>query len=243
MLQAISPQDEETLQAGLRHLVAAELLYQRGRPPRAKYSFKHALIQDAAYVSLLKGTRQQLHQQVAELLTTRFPEVVETQPEVVAYHYTEASCPEQAMTHWQQAGVRALGRSTYREAVGCFEQALEAWQHLPETRETREQAIDLVFDLRNALHPLGEHGRILDHLHTAKRLAETLDDRRRLGWISVYMSNYSWWMGTRSTRSNLASVRSPSTKASAISPSRSRPISAWAKPSLLWATIARPAAF
>jgi len=79
--------------------------------------------------------------------------------------------------------------------VGCFEQALAASQHFPDTRETREQAIDLVFGVRNALHPLGEHGRILDHLHTAKRLAETLDDRRRLGWISVYMSNYSWWMG------------------------------------------------
>jgi len=104
MLQAISPQDEETLQAGLMHLVATELLYQRGRPPCAKYIFKHALIQDAAYASLLKSTRQQLHQQIAQLLQARFPEVVETQPEVVAYHYTEASCPEQALTHWQQAG-------------------------------------------------------------------------------------------------------------------------------------------
>jgi predicted ATPase len=73
LLQAIAPQDEETLQAGLAQLVAAELLYQQGRPPRARYSFKHALIQDAAYASLLKRTRQQVHQQVAQVFESRFP--------------------------------------------------------------------------------------------------------------------------------------------------------------------------
>lgn len=90
-----------------------------------------------------------------------------------------------------------MEQSAYREAVLCFEQALDALQHLPEHHETLEQAIDLLFTLRNALHPLGEHGRILDYLHTAKRLAETLHDRHRLAWISVYMSNYSWWMGNQ----------------------------------------------
>jgi predicted ATPase len=84
VLQAIAPQDEDTLQAGLTQLVAAELLYQRGRPPRARYSFKHALIQDAAYASLLKSTRQQVHQQVAQVFEARFPALVETQPELVA---------------------------------------------------------------------------------------------------------------------------------------------------------------
>src|SRR5262249_57106850 len=73
LLQAITPQDEETLQAGLAQLVGAELLYQRGRPPRARYIFKHALIQDAAYASLLKSTRQQGHQQIAQVLEARFP--------------------------------------------------------------------------------------------------------------------------------------------------------------------------
>jgi class 3 adenylate cyclase len=96
MLQAVSPQDEETLQAGLTHLVAAELLYQRGRPPRARYLFKHALIQDAAYASLLRSTRQQMHQQVARLLEERFPETAETQPELLAHHYTAAGHHELA---------------------------------------------------------------------------------------------------------------------------------------------------
>src|SRR5262245_63243230 len=75
LLQAIAPQDEDTLQAGLAQLVAAELLYQRGRPPRARYLFKHALIQDAAYASLLKSTRQQVHHQIAQVFETRFAEL------------------------------------------------------------------------------------------------------------------------------------------------------------------------
>ena len=94
LLQAIAPQDEDTLQAGLAQLVAAELLYQRGRPPRARYLFKHALIQDAAYASLLKSTRQQVHQQIAQVFEARFPALVETQPELVAQHYTAAGCTE-----------------------------------------------------------------------------------------------------------------------------------------------------
>ena len=117
LLQAIAPQDEDTLQAGLAQLVAAELLYQRGRPPRARYMFKHALIQDAAYASLLKSTRQQVHQQIAQVLEARFPALVETQPELVAQHYTAAGCAEQAVVYWQRAGQQASDRSAHLEAV------------------------------------------------------------------------------------------------------------------------------
>ncbi len=117
LLQAIAPQDEDTLQAGLAQLVGAELLYQRGRPPRARYMFKHALIQDAAYASLLKSTRQQVHQQVAQVLEARFPALVETQPELVAQHYTAAGCTEQAVRYWQRAGQHASDRSAYLEAI------------------------------------------------------------------------------------------------------------------------------
>src|SRR5439155_10090301 len=107
LLQAIAPQDEETLQAGLAQLVEAELLYQRGRPPRARYTFKHALIQDTAYASLLKNTRQQVHQQIAQVLEAQFPALVETQPELVAQHYTAANRYEQAVHYWQRAGQQA----------------------------------------------------------------------------------------------------------------------------------------
>src|SRR5919109_3887161 len=117
LLQAVSPWDEEALRRGLHQLVEAELLYQQGVPPQATYLFKHALIQDTAYQSLLKRTRQQYHQRIAQVLEARFPETVETQPELLAYHYTEAGLNEQAIGYWQRAGERALQRSANPEAI------------------------------------------------------------------------------------------------------------------------------
>ena len=90
LLQAVSPVDATALQHSLQQLVDAELLYQRGLPPHATYLFKHALIQDTAYQSLLKSKRQQYHQQIAPVLEAQFPDTTETQPELVAHHYTEA---------------------------------------------------------------------------------------------------------------------------------------------------------
>ena len=110
LLQVLAGLEESTLQHGLAQLVDAELLYQRGRPPRARYIFKHALIQDAAYASLLNSTRQQYHRQIAQLLEARFLETVAAEPELVAHHYTEARCSEQAVGYWQQAGARAVLR-------------------------------------------------------------------------------------------------------------------------------------
>ena len=117
LLHAVSPWDEETLQQGLHQLVAAEFLYQRGLPPQATYLFKHTLIQEAAYQSLLKSTRQQYHQRIAQVLEAQFPETAETQPELLAYHYTEAGLNEPAIGYWQRAGERALQRSANPEAV------------------------------------------------------------------------------------------------------------------------------
>ena len=90
LLQAVSPWDEGTLHRGLHQLVEAEFLYQRGVPPQATYLFKHALIQDTAYQSLLKSTRQQYHQHIAQVLAVQFSEIAESQPELLAHHYTEA---------------------------------------------------------------------------------------------------------------------------------------------------------
>jgi predicted ATPase len=151
LLQAIAPQDEDTLQAGLAKLVAAELLYQRGRPPRARYIFKHALIQDAAYASLLKSTRQHVHQQVAQVLEAHFPTLVETQPELVAQHYTAAGCAEQAVRYWQQAGQHASERSAYLEAINHCTTGIELLQTLPETPEHTQQSLTLHIALGAAL--------------------------------------------------------------------------------------------
>ena len=94
------------------------------------------------------------------------------------------------MPYWQRAGQRALARSGYREAVACFEQALIVLRRLPERRDTLEQAIDLRFDLRNALLPLGEQARMFEHLREAETLAQVLDDRQRLGQVAVFMTEY-----------------------------------------------------
>jgi class 3 adenylate cyclase/predicted ATPase len=151
VLQAIAPLDEDTLQAGLAQLVAAELLYQRGRPPRARYLFKHALIQDAAYASLLKSTRQQVHQQIAQVFEARFPALVETQPELVAQHYTAAGCAEPAVVYWQRAGQQASDRSAHLEAISHFTTAIELLMTLPETPEHTQHALTLHIALGAAL--------------------------------------------------------------------------------------------
>jgi predicted ATPase len=156
-LQAIAPQDEDTLQAGLAQLVGAELLYQRGRPPRARYIFKHALIQDAAYASLLRSTRQHVHKQIAQVFEVRFPALVETQPELVAQHYTAAGCAEQAVHYWQRAGQHASDRSANLEAISHFTTGIELLTTLPETPEHTQQALTLHLGLGAALQTAKGH--------------------------------------------------------------------------------------
>jgi predicted ATPase/class 3 adenylate cyclase len=147
MLRALGVVAEQTLQDGLAQLVQAELLYQRGRPPRARYIFKHALIQEAAYASLLKVTRQQVHQQTAQLLEAQFPETVETEPELVAHHYTEAGCYEQAVAYWQRAGQRAARRSANQEAISHLSEGLQLLALLPETPARTQQELDMQMTL------------------------------------------------------------------------------------------------
>ena len=185
LLQAVAPMDEPTLQHSLAQLVEAELLYQRGQPPQATYLFKHALVQDAAYQSLLRSTRQQYHQRIAQVLESQFPDTVETQPELLAHHTLCGEIWHKALSYCRQAGEKALARSVHREAAGYFEQAISVLPHLPETRDTREQAIDLRLALRTALRPLGADERILAALREAESLAVALNDPRRLGQIIV----------------------------------------------------------
>jgi class 3 adenylate cyclase/predicted ATPase len=170
MLRAVSSQDEATVQEGLARLVAAELLYQRGRLPRARYMFKHALIQDAAYASLLRSTRQLVHQQVAQLLETRFPEIVETQPELVAQHYTAAGCAEQAVPYWQRAGQQASDCSANLEAVSHLTTGIELLKALPETPERTQQALTLHIALGAALlMTKGQAAPAVEHAYTQAR--------------------------------------------------------------------------
>ena len=151
LLQAVAPMDEATLQQGLRQLLEAELVYQQGVPLQATYTFKHALIQDAAYQSLLRSTRQQYHQRIAQIMEAQFPEMVATQPELVAHHYTEAGLTAQAIPYWQRAGQHASDRSAYAEAVAHLTRGLEVLATLPDTPEHVQQGLVLQTTLGPAL--------------------------------------------------------------------------------------------
>ncbi len=143
LLQAVSQLDEVMLQHELGRLVEAEIVHRRGVPPQATYAFKHALIQDAAYASLLKSTRQQYHQRIATVLETQFPETAEAQPELIAHHYTEAGLNAQAVSYWHKAGQQAIERSAYVEAIAHLRQGLPLLQTLHETPERIQQEVDI----------------------------------------------------------------------------------------------------
>src|SRR5262249_16801923 len=151
LLRAVSQLDASTLQRELGRLVEAEIVYQRGLPPQAYYVFKHALIRDAAYESLLKSTRQQYHQRIAQVVETQFPETAETQPELLAHHYTEAGITEQAVSYWYKAAQRAGERSAHLEAILHLRQGLELLKTLPETSERTQREVDLLIAMGASL--------------------------------------------------------------------------------------------
>jgi tetratricopeptide (TPR) repeat protein len=196
VLQAVAALDAAALQQGLRQLVEAELIYQRGMPPQATYTFKHALIQDAAYHSLLRSTRQEYHRRIAQVMEAQCADVAEIQPVLLAHHYTEAGLAAQALPYYQQAGAKAVARSAYREAVALFERALRMLQQVPDNRNTLTQAIDLRLALRTALRPLGAFERTLVVLREAETFAAALSDTRRLGQVAVLLAVQFRMMGT-----------------------------------------------
>jgi class 3 adenylate cyclase/tetratricopeptide (TPR) repeat protein len=185
LLQAVTPLDEATLQHGLRQLVAAELLYQRGVPPEATYHFKHALLQEAAYQSLLRSTRKQYHQRIAEVLDTRFPNTADSQPELLAHHYTAAGDLPKAVHYGRRAAARAHRLGQFQDAVTLFEQARAWLLQLPEERAQQEALIDLNLESLWPLHFLGRLERMLFICQEAETMAHALSDRVRLGKVCV----------------------------------------------------------
>ena len=190
LLQAIAEESEDRLRRGLSQLQAAEFLYEARLFPDLEYTFKHALTHEVAYGSLLHDRRRSLHARIMEAIERLFPERLGEQVELLARHALGGEAWAKAVAYLRQAGAKAFRRSANREAVAYFEQALAALKHLPETREALEQAIDLRFDLRTSLFPLGEIERLFGYLREAESLASTLNDQRRLGWVSVYLAHY-----------------------------------------------------
>jgi class 3 adenylate cyclase/predicted ATPase len=151
LLTAVAPQNEVELNAALDQLVVAGLAFRRGAPPQATYLFKHALVQDAAYGTLLRGTRQELHRRVAHVLEEKWPEITEAQPELLAHHCVQAGLVEQATDYYTRAGQRAFARSAMPEATTQLKKGLELLASLP----------DSAFRLRRELELQIELGRVL----------------------------------------------------------------------------------
>jgi class 3 adenylate cyclase/predicted ATPase len=143
LLRAISRLPEDGLRAALARLVAAELVFERGTTPDAIYRFKHALVQDAAHGSLLRSARQQLHAQIAEALEAQSPELMDTQPELFAYHYAEAGLVEKSVTYWGKAGRRSRARSAMAEAAAQLQKGLDQLALLADTPERQRQELEL----------------------------------------------------------------------------------------------------
>jgi class 3 adenylate cyclase/tetratricopeptide (TPR) repeat protein len=188
LLQAIVELAEEVLHRGLTHLQAAEFLYETRLFPEREYTFKHALTHEVAYRSLLQERRRVLHTRIVEVLETLAGDRLADQVERLADHAVRGEVWDKALQYCRQAGAKAMERSASREAVGCYEQALAAIEHLPKHRALREQAIDLRCDLYSAHFVLGQFEHILCDLRAAETLAEALDDPRRLGRVSVHMA-------------------------------------------------------
>jgi len=187
LLQAIADLPEEALPRGLEHLQAAEFLYETGLYPDLEYSFKHALTHEVAYGGLLHERRRDLHARIVEAIERLYRDRLVEHLERLAHHAMRGEVWEKAVAYLRQTGAKAFARSALREARAYFEQALGATQHLP---ESREQSIDLRLDLRNTLIALGEFEAMFGHLRAAEILAEALQDQRRLGWVSAYLSPY-----------------------------------------------------
>jgi tetratricopeptide (TPR) repeat protein len=188
ILAAIADLPEDALDDSLRQLQSAEFLYETQALPDPGYTFKHALTHQVAYESVARGQRA-LHARILEVMERLYPGRLGEHIDRLAQHAFRGHVWPKAVAYLRQAGARAAAHSANREAVGCYEQALAALREMAATRENEELAVDLHFDLRNALTPLGEVERTLGHLREAQAGAERIGDRARLGRAFSFAAN------------------------------------------------------
>jgi predicted ATPase len=182
LLASVLPDDEATLLADLEKMVSADLLIRRRHVDNPVYIFRHALIRDAAYESLLHKHQQQLHGHIAETLSRKFPEVGETQPELLAGHYERAGMVPEAIECWMRAGQRSLDRAVNREALAHLRRAMALLDQLPDARERMVRELDLQLALAPALMAIEGWASPLtgDACTRARDLCSALDDQKRL---------------------------------------------------------------
>jgi DNA-binding winged helix-turn-helix (wHTH) protein/tetratricopeptide (TPR) repeat protein len=195
IIASISALPEQHLNAGLAQLVAAELIFQRGAPPDATYRFKHILVQDAAYASLLRKRRRQLHAQIARVLEEKFPAIATTSPVTLAHHHGEAGALEKAVRYWAKAGYLSLARSAMVEASAQFGRALDLLARLPVTDERNKREIDLRLLLCQAYQMRGEMKQMIDTLAATADIARALGDEGRLALATAQLAAAHWTNG------------------------------------------------
>ncbi|MEY9403672.1 putative ATPase/class 3 adenylate cyclase [Bradyrhizobium japonicum] len=156
LLLPVAQRNAAEVDKALDQLISAELVVRRGMPPHAEYTFKHALVQDAAYSTLLRAPRQKLHARIAELLEQLFPERGANEPELLAHHFAQGGCADRAISYWLKAGKRAAERSADREAVRHLRRGLELLLTLPDTTQRDQQELDFQLALGTPL--AAQHG-------------------------------------------------------------------------------------
>jgi class 3 adenylate cyclase/tetratricopeptide (TPR) repeat protein len=187
LIRAVVARDETTLKHALTELEQAELVYRQGEPPEAVYSFKHALVRDAAYESLLKSRRHQLHGKIARTLEERFPDVVAGEPEILARHFTEAGIIDLATNYWLKAGNRALSRSANAEAVKHLKRGIELTQELAQSPERVRKELDFYLALGPAMaategDAAHETSRVFQHARDLLGHGGTLKEQMTILW-------------------------------------------------------------
>jgi predicted ATPase len=189
LLAAVADRTEAELAAAVDQLVASELVFRSRTSPEATYTFKHALVQDAAYGTLLKARRQHLHARIAKTLEQRFADMVDKQPEVLAHHSTQAGFLEKAVHYWHRAGQLAIARSAISEAIAQLTTGLEVLRGLPDSEERARRELDLQVALGDALRSAKRYGDELDLAYRrARELCEQLGEISRLIQV-VYGQN------------------------------------------------------
>ena len=195
LLAAVSTLDEATLGHALEQLVDAELIYRRGAAPDAIYEFKHALVQDAAYNSLLRSKRLQFHKRIGETLEARFAETVASKPELLAHHFREAGLPAKAFPYAMRAGEAAAGRYAPTEARARFQEALDLAHSLPPSENASRAQIEATLKLASVAQNRGHYEHDLKHLEQARILAEGLNDRESLCQIKYWIGRINYVFG------------------------------------------------
>ena len=192
LLAAVSPLGDNELRNSLTELTNSDLVFRRGTPPDATYIFKHALVQDAAYESLLKSTRQQLHTTIAEAFEGRFPEQAENAPELVAHHYTRAGLAARAIPFWLRAGEQAVARFANLEAISHLNQGLDLITELPDADERARQELALRLALGPALMVVNEYigQEVAANFRSMRAVSEQLKDTAGLAAAFLGLHRY-----------------------------------------------------